>query len=121
MVDDSLTSCVRRAADTNRFIAEEGDLSLREICASAPEQQLLRSLLGLCSHKSAGMRTKTFLCIVMFLQRLGSSAVACRQVGALNEAIGKATKDANPDVRAAAKTAAALLVAETKGKLTCST
>merc|ERR1711966_450031 len=48
-LEAALTSCLRRAADTNSFISDEAQQSLREICGTATESRLLVQLFRLAS------------------------------------------------------------------------
>lgn len=118
-LDLSVQACVRRCADSNRFIADEADQTLREICHAASEGHLLGSLLrSLAGRKAAGLRSKVVWGLAMFAQRLGQRASKCRDLPALVEAVSRAVADSSPDVRLSAKAAAIALVAgDLEGRL----
>lgn len=123
-LDASLHSAVanslKRSVDTNRFIADEADQTLIEICYAASEGKLVGVLVEFSSHKIASMRAKSVWALAVVAQRLGrrKEETVSRQasqmqhvMGKLIEAVGRTVEDANPDVRLSARIAAAALVA----------
>lgn len=106
---------LRRAADTNSFIAEEAELVLKEMCKAATETKLTPLLLGLAAHRQPRVREKAVWCVAMLAQRLlarASTAGAAReQLRSIMEAVAKALGDANADVRQSARMAAMVFIA----------
>lgn len=101
---------LRRAADTNHFIAEEADQALCEVCHAAGVGRLIGALTSAAAHKSPGIRSKAIWCLAMVAQRLGRKSSSCREMPALMQIVTKAVADASPDVRSAASAAAIALV-----------
>jgi len=113
-IEHSLPIIIRRAADTNSFIAEEAELSLKEVCKSASDAKLLPSVLTAAGNRQPRAREKAVWCLAMLSQRLVSRG-ACSSLGpsirSVADATSKALGDSNPDVRQAARVAAMVLLA----------
>jgi len=115
-----VANTLKRSVDTNRFIADEADLTLIEICNAASEGKLVGVLIELANHKIASIRAKSVWGLAALAQRLGrrKEEFVSRQASQMQhamakliEAVGRAVEDANPDVRLSARIAAAALVA----------
>jgi len=110
----ALGACIRRAADTNRFISEEADQALAGICDVATEERLFNSLAEHAKHKAASQRAKAVWGIAMLAQRLGGNGG--HTFSHLANLVANHVSDASPDVRLCARAAAAALVAGEYGR-----
>lgn len=116
-LDPVLSALLRRAADTNAFISEEADVSLREACRLAgSDARLLVPVQATLSHRRPELRARAVWCLAMLAQRLRNAATASpgshrtdEQLRVVAEAAAKTLTDANPDVRLAARLAALAL------------
>lgn len=115
-IDASMPVILRRATDTNAFIAEEAECCIRDVCRIAAEAKLLPMLLGSMTHRQPRIRERTAWCLAMLTQRIRvvrgpGGSQAGEHLRSIAEAASKALGDANADVRLAAKVAAVTLVA----------
>lgn len=105
-----LAATMRRAADTNVFIAEEAEVALRELCRSASEAKLLPQALAAAGHRQPRIRAQAVLCLAMLGQRLRARGPAAqRELRLVAEAAGKLLTDASVDVRQGARAVAIVL------------
>lgn len=109
-VDLTVPVILRRAADTNSFIAEEAEAALREVCKVASEPKLLPVLVTSAGHRRAEIRARAVWCLAMLGQRLGARGEQ-RDLRGLADAVGRALADANAEVRQAARVAVIALAA----------
>lgn len=109
-IDICVPALLRRAADTNSFIAEEAECTLREVCKAATEAKLLPPLLAAAANRQPRVRQQAVWCLAMTAQRLRERGAQGRdQLRSVAEAAGKALGDANADVRQSARLAAIVL------------
>lgn len=115
-MDSEIELCVpailRRAADTNAFIAEEAEAALREVCRTASEVRLLTQLLAGAAHRRAEIRARATWCLAMLAQRQlrGRSNGKGADLRPITEAAVKAIADASADVRQSGRFIASVLV-----------
>lgn len=113
-LDAELEVCLqvgfRRAADTQSFISEEAEATLREVCKAATEAKVLTPLLAMVSHRRAEVRNKAVRCLAMLAQRLHARGTAGqKELRVIAETAAKALGDASPDVRQSARMVAVTL------------
>lgn len=114
----SLPVILKRAVDTNSFIAEEAEWSLREVCKAASETKLMPHLLTSATNRQPRVRERSIWCVAMLTQQLRDKGPSAGPHGreqdllrSAAEATNKALGDANADVRHSARVAAIVLVA----------
>jgi len=115
-IELTLPVVMKRASDTNGFIADEAEGTLREVCKVATEAKLLPSLMTAVANRQPRFRERSIWCVAMFVQRLrlrgpGSHGREHEQLRSAAEAINKALGDANADVRQSARVAAITIMA----------
>jgi len=115
-IETSLPVMMKRAADTNAFIAEEAECTLREVCKVATEAKLLGPLMTACANRQPRIREKALWCVAMLTQRLrlrgpGGHGREQDQLRSVADATNKALGDANAEVRHSARVAATAIIA----------
>ncbi|CAK0824966.1 unnamed protein product [Prorocentrum cordatum] len=112
-LDAFLPVVLKRGADTNVFISDEAEATLREVCQHASEAKVLTPALAAASNRHPKIRVQALSCLAMLAQRLrGKVPTARHSVQAIVEATGKALVDANGDVRQLARVIATVLSTE---------
>eukprot|EP00928_Gymnodinium_smaydae_P012427 TRINITY_DN14506_c0_g1_i1.p1 TRINITY_DN14506_c0_g1~~TRINITY_DN14506_c0_g1_i1.p1 ORF type:complete len:560 (-),score=112.14 TRINITY_DN14506_c0_g1_i1:159-1838(-) len=107
-----LPPLLRRAADTNAFLAGEADAALREVCREASEARLLPPILAAwTSSRRAELRVRAVWCMAMVAQRgvHARSQQALKDLRSLADVCVKALGDASADVRRVARLLAQVL------------
>lgn len=113
-LDISIPVMMKRAADTNAFIAEEAEVCLRELCKAATESKLVTPFLAQEKHRQPRVRERAVWCLAMVIQRLaakGPTGTAREQLRSIADTTAKALGDANAEVRHSARVAAVALAA----------
>eukprot|EP00927_Polykrikos_kofoidii_P005432 TRINITY_DN12154_c0_g1_i4.p1 TRINITY_DN12154_c0_g1~~TRINITY_DN12154_c0_g1_i4.p1 ORF type:complete len:740 (+),score=140.16 TRINITY_DN12154_c0_g1_i4:330-2222(+) len=114
----ALPACIRRAADTNRFISEEAERALQEIAVAGSVGKLVGPLVENAGHKNPLIRVKAVWALGLLVQRLrtkdreGSTSSI---PAAVSQAVARAMEDANAEVRQAARLASNALRAASSG------
>jgi hypothetical protein len=112
-LDAFLPVVLKRGADTNVFISDEAEATLREVCQHASETKALAPVLAAAANRQPKIRVQAVSCLAMLAQRLrGKGPTARHSVQAIVEATGKALVDANGDVRQLARVVATVLSTE---------
>merc|ERR1712032_839742 len=112
-LDASMPVVLKRGADTNIFIADEAEGTLREICKYASEAKALAPALTAATNRQPKIRVQALSCLAMLAQRLrGKDPLPHHSIQSIAEATGKALSDANGDVRQMARVAATVLSTE---------
>lgn len=112
-IDLSMVVMMKRAADTNRFIAEEAEITLIQVCRSATESFLMKSLVTSFANRQPRVRQRAVWCLAMLAQRIvlsGSSPSMSPELAAAADATTKALGDANSGVRSLARVSAYVLI-----------
>mmetsp|Transcript_107718 Transcript_107718/g.332827 ORF Transcript_107718/g.332827 Transcript_107718/m.332827 type:complete len:572 (+) Transcript_107718:99-1814(+) len=115
-LDPEIETCVavilRRAADTNAFIAEEAEGALREVCKAASEARLLTQLLSALGHRRAEIRARSAWGLAMLAQRHLRARAPAKglDMRAIEGAAVKTVTDASADVRLCGRFIASVLV-----------
>lgn len=107
-VDVCFSAVLKRSADTNVFISAEAEITMCEVCRSAPEKPLMPLVLAAATNRQAGIRKSGVWCLAMLAQR---RCAARRDAKAIAEVAEKALGDANVDVRRVARLAATVFAA----------
>jgi len=111
-IEVCLPVILRRAADTNAFISEAANGTMRDVCRHATEAKLMTPVLAAVTHRRAEIRSRATWCLAMLTQRSLQTAAKGGKGGdvrLLIEAAGKAISDANPEVRQFARVLASVL------------
>ncbi|CEL92655.1 unnamed protein product [Vitrella brassicaformis CCMP3155] len=98
--------CLKKAADTNTFIAEEAERTLRSLCSSASEGKTISLVVHAISNSKHQFLKRTgALCLGLLIRRLGGRVAGIRDIDKLVNALGQLGSEASPHCREMARAA----------------
>jgi hypothetical protein len=102
-VDTFLPTLIKKAADTNSFIAEEGVKALCSLCHSCSEIKVYTSLQAISSIRANPMKIKYAMAYNELIEKLGSRASSFRELSGLVKVIANFMNEGAIEVRNTAK------------------
>ena len=105
-VPDLMKILLKKAADTNNFLADTALEGLRAVCANLTEGKVTSYLLIISEQqKSPLIKSKIFYCFNLILDKSLQNLSKISDLGKLIQYINENLTDANPEVRSLAKQA----------------
>lgn len=105
-IPDLLKILVKRASDTNIFLAEQAQMALLSMCKFTNENKLANALLNkLQTAKNPAERATIAICFVNIFEKIKSSIMKMKEIEKIMTSLGSLLQDASSDVRNAARKA----------------
>jgi len=102
-IDGIVPTLLKKAADTNAFIAEEADKALAAACTYCSDQKVFNCLQTIGNVKSNSMKVKLAMCYNTFVEKLGPRAKQFRDIDRVIMTISNFLSEGAIEVRTVAK------------------
>jgi|LauGreDrversion4_2_1035121.scaffolds.fasta_scaffold660234_1 hypothetical protein len=102
LADTLIPPLLKKAADTNAFLAESADQALVSLCYQLPETRIMKCLQS-CNTKSNPMKLKLAFCYNALIEKLGGKIRQSREMERLIQAVASLLNEGAIEVRNMAK------------------